>query len=57
MSNCEKFEVTSYWMDALIRLDKQMETEKRKYNLNSRETILYETIREILKNLDRVARG
>lgn len=57
MSNCEKVEVTSYWMDILIKLDKQMETEKRKYNLNSRETILYETIREILKSLDRVARG
>ena len=57
MSEHEKVEVTSYWMDILIKLDKQMETEKRKYNLNSRETILYETIREILKSLDRVARG
>ena len=51
MLDCEKVEVTCYWMDILIKLDKQMDVEKRKYNLNSRETILYETIREILKHL------
>lgn len=46
-----KYEITNVYIEILKELDEKMDMEKRKYNLNSRETILYETIREILKQL------
>ena len=46
-----KYEITNVYIEILKELDEKMDMEKRKYNLNSIETILYETIREILKHL------